>query len=71
MTKETDLKLVTKGFIENLSDMELEKYKKKYDIDIENGLEEAKIIRKRIKEIEEKALQKLKGQPNDDGPNIE
>ena len=70
MKKESDLKLVTKEFLKNLSKPELEEIKKKYNFGMENGLEEAKIIRERIKEIEEKALRKLKGQPNGDDPNI-
>ena len=70
MKKESDIKLVTKEFLKNLSKPELEEIKKKYNLGMENGLEEAKIIRERIKEIEEKALRKLKGQPNGDDPNI-
>ena len=69
MTKESDLKLVSKEFIEKLSDIELEEIRKKYDIAMENGLEKSKATRKRIKEIEERALKKLKGSTDDD-PDI-
>ena len=69
MTKESDLKLVSKEFIEKLSDIELEEIRKKYDIAMEIGLEKSKATRKRIKEIEERALKKLKGSTDDD-PDI-
>ena len=69
MTKESDLKLVSKEFIEKLSDIELEEIRKKYDIAMENGLEKSKATRKRIKAIEERALKKLKGSSDDD-PDI-
>jgi len=69
MTKESYLKLVSKEFIDKLSDIELEEIRKKYDIAMENGLEKSKATRKRIKEIEERALKKLKGSTDDD-PDI-
>ena len=72
--KKPNLKLVTKELLEHFTESERREFKELYGIDLsestslENVAKQFDITRKRIKEIEAKALRKLNNNPNDEGP---
>ena len=72
--KKPYLRLVTKELLEQLTESDRQDFQKRYGADLSESasLEEiAKqfdITRQRIREIEAKALRKLKDNPNNEGP---